>query len=163
MSTPSTPSSASASPPIEQFHIKQITHAEQEKVILFLRKFFFLDEPLNLDVKLLETEPTCKELEAYSIKSIKDGLSLMAVSDSGNIVGVCLNGSANRNDPIEDEEECPNPKFAKILSLLERVDTELDLFGKYPDANKIMIAKILSVDSSWRGRGIAKILFDKTM
>lgn len=157
MSTPSTPTT-----PIEPYSIKPIKQADSESVLNFLRKFFFRDEPLNVDIKLLDTpDATCKELEDYSVKSIKDGLSLMAVSESGKIIGVCLNGCMKREDP-EEEEDCPNPKFAKILKLLGTVDKQADVFGQFPDVDKVMIVKILSVDGSWRGRGIAKELMDRT-
>lgn len=162
MSTPSTPSSANAIPTFNEINLKYITDNDADNVISFLRRFFFQDEPLNVDVKLLEKEPTCKELEEYSLKCIKDGVSVMAVNDNGDIVGVCLNGIVNRNDPIEDEEECKNEKFAKILSLLECVEKEVDIFNKYPEVDKLMILKIISVDSNCRGKGIAKLLCDKT-
>ncbi|XP_017786621.1 PREDICTED: dopamine N-acetyltransferase-like isoform X2 [Nicrophorus vespilloides] len=163
MSTPSTPTTPLSSPPVEPYDIQIITKPDVEKVIGFLRKFFFRDEPLNVNVKLLEgDDATCLELEEFSVKSIKDGLSLMAVSESGKVVGVCLNGAMRRNDVEEDEEDCPNEKFAKILNLLETVDKQADIFGKFPDVNSVMNVKILSVDTTWRGRGIAKQLMDRT-
>lgn len=163
MSTPSTPSSATLTPPIDSIDMKYITDDDSDNVILFLRKFFFKDEPLNVNVKLLEKATTCIELEEYSLKSIKDGVSVMVLNESKEIVGVCLNGISHRNDVIEEEEECKNEKFAKILSLLDHVEKKVDIFGNYPDADKVLIIKIISVDTNCRGRGIAKLLCDKAM
>lgn len=161
MSTPSTPSSTATTPPVDSIQLKFISNNDTENVLLFLRKFFFQDEPLNVNVKLLEAEPTCIELEYYSLQSIKDGVSVMAINETGDIIGVCLNGISARNDVVEDEAECKNEKFAKILALLSHVDKEVNVFGKYEDIDKILIIKIISVDSNCRGRGIAKILCDK--
>lgn len=158
MSSPSTPST----PNLEPFQVKPIDEKDIEPVLAFLNKFFFRDEPLNINIKLMDgPNATCKELEEYSVSSIKDGLSLKVVSESGALVGVCLNGILSRDDPHQ-EEECPNPKFAKILNLLNYVDGQVDVFGKFPDCHKVMSVKIVSVDSSWRGRGLAQELVNKT-
>lgn len=159
-STPSTPTTPQTPEP---FEIKLVNSNDMENVLEFLRRFFFRDEPLNVNIELLTSEDaTCLELEEYSVKCIKDNLSLMAVSESGKIVGVCLNGAQLRDQPHEDEEECPNPKFAKIVNLLETVEKNVDIFSRFVDVNKIICVKILSVDGSWRGRGVAKELMDKT-
>lgn len=85
----------------------------------------------------------------------------MATGPEGEIVGVCLNGIMRRDDP-EEIFVCPNKKFEKILNLLDTVDKQADTFGQFPDVDQIMLVKILSVDGSWRGRGIAKALIDRT-
>ncbi|GLV35327.1 speck [Carabus blaptoides fortunei] len=164
MSAASTPSSTPSTPVTEGYYdIRPIKTDDTDKVIQFLRKFFFRDEPLNIEQNLLETdEDTCPELEGYSIKSMHEGISLMAVAPAGDIVGICLNGVMDRQDPDEEEYECANEKFARILKLLDTVDREADVFGQFPDVNKIISVKILSVDGSWRGKGIAKALMDRT-
>lgn len=63
------------------------------------------------------------------------------------------------SDPSKD---CANPKFAKILGLLHYVSQEADVFGQFPDVQRILNISILSVDSNWRGRGIARALTDAT-
>lgn len=164
MSVPSTPSTPT-SPGPEPYEVKTITENDSEPLLEFLRTFFFKDEPLNVAVKLIEfKDSTCVELEQFSLKSINEGTSLMAVSSSGKIIGVCLNGKLQNDDPKEEEEECPNPKFAKILKLLDYADQEGTqiIAQKYPDVDKVMFVKILSVDGAWRGKGIAKELMDRT-
>lgn len=164
MSVPSTPSTP-ISPAPEPYQVRAITENDTEPLLNFLRQFFFKDEPLNVAVKLIEfKDSTCIELEEYSLKSIKDGTSLMAITDSGNIIGVCLNGKILKDEPEEDEEECPNPKFGKIVKLLNYAGNEGSkiIAQRYPDVEKTMFVKILSVDGAWRGKGIAKELMDKT-
>lgn len=109
---------------------------------------------------------TCPELEEYSAKTITDDMSVMATTSYGQIIGVCLNGIIRRKNLESDEdiegEHCQNKKFYKIIKFLKYVEEESDIFGKYLDCDKVLCVKILSVDCTWRGRGIAKELMDNT-
>jgi GNAT superfamily N-acetyltransferase len=90
----------------------------------------------------------------------------MAVSADGRIVGVILNG---HHDPGHQEEiernadTCTHPRFRNILELLAAVDRASDVFGKFPDIDKLVEVRILSVDTTMRGRGIAKALLEKSV
>lgn len=162
MSVASTPTSTPTTPITGGYEIVKVKKEDAGRAIDFLNRFFFRDEPLNVEKNLLETpEARCPELEEYSVKSIEEGCSLMAIDADGEIVGITVNGVQNKDDP-EEEFYCPNPKFEKILKLLDTVDKQCDIFGQFPDINNVLIVKILSVDSSWRGRGIAKALIDRT-
>ena len=56
------------------YTIVPITKDDTEKVVHFLRKFFFRDEPLNVTIGLLEEpDTTCPELEEYCTSCIPDG------------------------------------------------------------------------------------------
>ena len=90
----------------------------------------------------------------------------MAVSSCGKVVGVVLNGSQEPGHQEEMEkyaDTCPHQRFRKILQLLAAVDRGSDVFGKFPDVDKLVDVRILSVDSEMRGRGIAKALLQKSM
>lgn len=96
---------------------------------------------------------------------ITAGLSLMAVSASGRVIGVVLNGSHEPGHLEEMErcaDTCPNPRFRKILQLLAAVERGSDVFGKFPDVDRLVEVRIVSVDSALRGRGIAKVLLEKS-
>lgn len=110
---------------------------------------------------MLDGEHTCSDLEEFSLKAIKDEVSLLAITDSGNIIGVSLNCLIQRN-AVEEEFIVKDPKFSKILGLLNYVDKEADVFGRCPDVDKVILVEILSVDGSWRGQGIAKKLMNQT-
>jgi GNAT superfamily N-acetyltransferase len=89
----------------------------------------------------------------------------MAVSADGRVVGVALNGSHEPGHLEETErnaDACPHPRFCKILKLLAAVDRASDVFGKFPDVNKLVEVRIISVDTAMRGRGIAKALIEKS-
>lgn len=79
------------------YHIEIINKDDKLRVLKFLRRFFFRDEPLNHCIQLIPEgeDSTCVELENYcSNASLENSLSLMAVSASGAIVGVLLNGES---------------------------------------------------------------------
>lgn len=148
------------------YRIEIITKDDKLRVLKFLRRFFFRDEPLNQSIELIPKgeDSTCLELEEYcSVSSIENNLSLMAVSSSGAIIGILLNG---KMDPPSEEEPayisgCGNPKFKKILRLLHHVDKNVNRDGQFRGLN-ILEIRIISVDSSWRGKGVAKALIEKT-
>ncbi|KAK4886709.1 hypothetical protein RN001_002980 [Aquatica leii] len=155
----------SAMPSKQQYKIKPISEVDSEYVLTHLRKFFFKDEPLNIAINLIENENSrCFELEDYSLKCIKSGLSLMAVTPREEIIGVCLNGTLCENDESEDDEECLNAKMAKIFKLLDYSGEEgtKAVLKKYPEVKKSILVKILSTDSAWRGQGVARKLLDRT-
>ncbi|XP_046664487.1 arylalkylamine N-acetyltransferase 1-like isoform X3 [Homalodisca vitripennis] len=149
------------------YSIVPITNRDSDRVLDLLRRFFFRDEPLNVCVGLLDNpQDTCEELEQYCMESIGDGVSIMAVSPNGNILGVCINGTLTRDEKSSenknDEDECSNPKFRKILKLLSTVYRESNVFKQFPEVDKLLDIRVVSVDDSCRGQGIAKALFDKT-
>lgn len=147
------------------YRIQAVTKDDRERVLNFLRKFFFKDEPLNLYIKLIPDEKsTCVELEEYSLLAMNEDLSFMAVSDNGSIIGVVLNGSMG--PPCDEEPDyitnCANPKFKKILKLLHHVHENSKIADKFPN-QKVLEVGIISVDSNWRGKGVAKALIEKSI
>lgn len=135
----------------------------------------------------------CKELEEYSLKSLSDKCSFKAVNANGEIVGVAMNGivkkpvsiinhiqvlnynQSNMNfivilslkiiqEPFHSyAANCKHPKFKIILSLMEYIDQHFNLFDLYPDINEYLDARILSVNSNYRGSGIAGKLMEHTI
>lgn len=147
----------------DQYTIELITEKDADEVLALLKKFFFKDEPLNTYIQLGE----CKELEEYSLKNIKDGCSYKAVDTKGKIIGVLLNGILKKplidEKPIQHAITCKHPKFKKILSLMDYIDSQFSIFDLYPNADIIIDAKIVSVDENYRGMGIAGRLIEKTL
>lgn len=50
---------------------------------------------------------------------------------------------------------CKHPKFKKILTLMEHIESQFDVFKLYPEVNSFLDGKILSVNENYRGCGIA--------
>jgi hypothetical protein len=60
------------------YKIVHVTPKDTEKVLEHLRRFFFREEPLNIDVKLLgeNGDEDCYELEEYCSQSIPEGIRI---------------------------------------------------------------------------------------
>lgn len=59
-------------------------------------------------------------------------------------------------DVLDDfSEGCQHPRFKKILQLLYKISKESAIFTKLPDVDVVLEVKIISVDSSYRGQGLA--------
>lgn len=146
----------------EFFIIKSIDYDE---VIEHLRWNFFYDEPLNRAVGLcLEKGEGHPELEKQCLATLFDGVSVGAKNSEGNIVGVCLNGFLRPNDiskAKEALEKSEDENFKKIFNILYDTNLKVDLF-KLHDVDVIFEYRILSVDSDYRGRGLAKQLITKS-
>lgn len=155
--TPTTPISP------KEYDIVLATLDDEQDVLNFLREFFFKDEPLNKYLGLIsDASPRCLDLEKFSTKELGNGLNLKAVHN-GKIIGVCLNGLLERGyiNEISDSSSSSG-KFGKITRLLDKVAIESDVFARFPDCDKAMTVKIISVNGAYRGQGIAKELMNKT-
>ncbi|XP_018782683.1 PREDICTED: dopamine N-acetyltransferase isoform X2 [Bactrocera latifrons] len=146
------------------YTVELITEKDKEAVLAMLRKFFFKDEPLNKFLDLGE----CKELEEYTLKCVKDNCSFKAVHNNGDLIGIFLNGLLKRPPPSAQLSEkaadsCQHAKFKKILALFDRIEENFNIFDLYPDIDVMVDGKILSVNSEYRGLGIAGYLTERTL
>ncbi|XP_017476326.1 PREDICTED: dopamine N-acetyltransferase [Rhagoletis zephyria] len=148
---------------LQPYTVELVTENDKDVVLAMLKQFFFKDEPLNSFLNLGD----CKELEEYTIKCIKDNCSYKAVHTNGELIGVFLNGLLKRPPPDEVPEKsadsCQHPKFKKILSLFERIEENFNIFDFYPNIDTILDGKILSVNTEYRGMGIAGRLTERTL
>ncbi|CAH1105016.1 unnamed protein product [Psylliodes chrysocephalus] len=142
--------------------IRTATETDKEPIRLFLRKFFFKDEPMNDSQQLITEENLVNEdLENFVFQSYGKGLDLVAEYE-GKLVGVCLNGIIEKGPDPEEFPCTPGNKFENIARLLEHVEKTVDYFTRYPDIDRFIAIQILSVDASVRGKGIAKKLANRT-
>ncbi|XP_045480645.1 arylalkylamine N-acetyltransferase 1-like isoform X2 [Harmonia axyridis] len=140
--------------------IKLVEDEDKDDVIDLARRFFNRDEPLNEYIGLTGTDGKCPDLEAYILSTLEEGTSVKAVSN-GKLVAFSMNGVVSRHEP--NEKSCvDSEKFQLILDFLLYNTVQCDIFGKYPDIEKAMTVKIISVDPCMRGRGVATRLVDET-
>ncbi|XP_045452224.1 arylalkylamine N-acetyltransferase 1-like [Melitaea cinxia] len=151
------------------YTISLITEQDAVPVMKLVKRFFYLDEPLNRAVGLCtsETDP-CPELDDYCTSSILDGLSFKATDVDGNIVGAMISGECplkeddNGNDLLSQAQRCPNPKFQKILYILARRESGAKLWEKFPHDEKLVEVKVAATDTNWRKKGIMNALTQET-
>lgn len=88
----------------------------------------------------------------------------MAVSETGDIMGVRLNRLKNRNDadsfPYQNCED--SPKYNEWMNINGKVWREVDVFGRYSNVNRLLELKCVAVKHAYRGQGICKALYSKT-
>ncbi|XP_044749262.1 arylalkylamine N-acetyltransferase 1-like isoform X2 [Coccinella septempunctata] len=142
------------------FEVRVIEEEDKSSVIDLARRFFNRDEPLNEYIGLTGPDGKCSDLEAYILSTLEEGTSVKAVAD-GKLVAFSMNGIVGKDDPNE-KSYVDSPKFQMILDFLLYNTVQCDIFGKYPDIDKAMTVKILSVDPCMRGRGVATKLVDET-
>ena len=73
------------------FVFERITTKYYNDVIEHLRKSFFSDEPLNKAVNLCSPGDGHPLLECHSLSTLKDGLSVMALSKDGEVINLKFN------------------------------------------------------------------------
>ncbi|KAG8230552.1 hypothetical protein J437_LFUL010153 [Ladona fulva] len=155
-----------------QYEIVPIQEKDHGRVLAFLRRTFFADEPLNVALGLLEGRtpcpedgrPSCPALEAHCRETLSHGLSLMALS-GGEIVAVTLNGESTPEGSeqlIEEAKHCTDHKFRKVLNLMVYLDEKTNVFQRF-GVDRALEMRILAVDGTWRGRGLATALVRRTL
>lgn len=160
------------------FEVVRLGGKDRSRVCEFLRKFFYHDEPLNVAIGLKAGE-SVPSLVEFSLSTLDEGISVGAVAADGTLIGVCVNGTLTREDDEQgrkewDEEADDVPeditaikdsdaRFNQVRRLLCKVSAEGDVFSHVPaDVDRVFDIFILSVDDSWRGKGIAKKLLDES-
>lgn len=86
-------------------------------------------------------------------------------------MGVIINSITSRDNKekqktcndINDEDQGNSNKFKKFITLFQKIGNESDVLGKFPDVNRIMEIEIVAVNEIFRGQGLCKALFEKTM
>lgn len=134
---------------------------DREEIIQFLYKFFYVEEPLNK--YLLGNYRNCEgngKLRHFSEEELQDP-TLVAVSD-GKIIGVCLNRILIEGEDDSELYTSTNEIRQKFLDFLRYIENQSKFFDYFPDCKKGMTVDLISVDSAFRNKGIAKDLLRNT-
>ncbi|XP_037726858.1 dopamine N-acetyltransferase isoform X1 [Drosophila subpulchrella] len=148
---------------------KMIGPEHCDQVIEHLRHNFFADEPLNKAAGLCQNGSSCAALEDHCAEAIQDRMSVMAVDvkDAGacKIAGVVLNGILKPDDTakaLEKLDSSGDAYFRKIFEMLHKHNLKHNLFEHF-DVESMFDVRILSVDSCYRGQGIANELVKRSV
>lgn len=83
-------------------------------------------------------------------------------------MGVVLNEIQSRDSQEPEPNSCSNNedfdngnKCEKLMAFFQKVKKESDIFGKYPDINRIMEIQVVAVNEAFKGKGLCTALFDK--
>ncbi|XP_072384928.1 arylalkylamine N-acetyltransferase 1-like [Diabrotica undecimpunctata] len=147
------------SPTDKSYKIREVTIADRDAIVDYLRASFFKDEPLNSFLELItEDNPTCETLEEFTVGHIPTGINLVAVHND-QIVGLCLSGPMEKGEQLTFD--CQNEKYNKLVRLLDYAEKQCDPFEIYPNSTKGISVQVISVRKDFTGRGIAAELLQK--
>lgn len=135
--------------------------SDKENIISFLNQFFYNEEPLNKYLKdVYGNYHGNRNVRQFSEEELID--PTVVVAKEKNIIGVCLNRILIKG--IDDSELYLSDNIVrqKLLDFIKYVEDESGYFDYFPDCVKGMTVDLISVDDSYRGRGIAKKLLNKT-
>ncbi|XP_060870316.1 arylalkylamine N-acetyltransferase 1-like [Metopolophium dirhodum] len=146
------------------FNIVPITDNDKQIIQNSLRQYFFHDEPLCVSLELIEERESLIEFENFCTDLIKYGVSFMAISvDTGEMMGAALNSTVCRSNEIKQYgDENKSSKYNDIMVILDKAGRETDVFGQYPNIDRMMELKIITVNEEYRGLGICKALINKS-
>jgi len=144
------------------FEIKTITEEHKDEVLEFLRKYFYVDEPLNRYLNQTSNEPLNVNDRGYtSADSIKAGLSIMAVTPSNQIIGVTINRRYNNESEIS---VCENhTAYIQISKIIDKLEHQIADLAKLKNENKKeMNIRVISVHPEWRNKKVGRALIERS-
>lgn len=146
-----------------EFETRTASQHDQEGIFQHMSNFFFKDEPMCMCFGHEPDDIFYEDLNNFVAELLQEPDNCLILLHKGALVGVALNTLQERDQPVQfTENTIKSRKFQHISNILEHVEKESKLFEKYPNCNKILTITMLSVDTSYRGQGLAKLLVDKT-
>ncbi|RZF35579.1 hypothetical protein LSTR_LSTR005107 [Laodelphax striatellus] len=129
------------------------------EVLDHMRKSFYVNEPLLTALDVIKVGEPQPEMDAYVVETVKEGCSVAALdSKTDKIVGVALNGVMRSSDPdLKEKLDKMNSKVKLIFEMINNSNKHLDLFCRY-GVDEIFEIRLISVDSTYSGKGIAREL-----
>ncbi|XP_055682788.1 arylalkylamine N-acetyltransferase 1-like [Lutzomyia longipalpis] len=143
---------------VAEISYELIKAGEEKEIVEFIRNYFLKDEPLNNSLDLGE----CKELEIFSTESLCENVSFKAVRN-GEILGVMINGIVHKHSEAPHTDFSGHEKFQKIITLSENLEHQCGIFERFPEIERYVDGRIMSVSSQARGLGIAGRLVEETL
>ncbi|KAJ9582978.1 hypothetical protein L9F63_022682 [Diploptera punctata] len=147
----------------EEYDIVPATEGDSERVAEFLRQTFFKYEPLNIAFKA----PPNRPMEAMRfLKYLKEGTSLIAITKSGLLIGLAMNGVSRKTTearvPRSRGLEAFHESYTKISNFVDKVENNMDIW-KITGVESALYLHILAVDPIASGRGIGTKLVKKSI
>lgn len=140
--------------------IRSATNDDKRPISEFMTKFFEPDEPLSKCLGLDKVEESAEDKDGFDGQNLSDPTLVAEIG--GKLIGVCINEIVDRNPQKKDEQKETDSKFDEIHHLLTFVEKESNPFQHFPEASKAMAIQVVCVDGTYRGKGIAKKLIEKT-
>ncbi|CAG9854163.1 unnamed protein product [Phyllotreta striolata] len=140
--------------------IRKVEPADVEPVRRFMKRTFFKDEPICKSLKVVVDDTVDEGVVDYCLRFLGQGLDLVA-EYNGNIVGSsCSNVLIEKGSSLVERPYTLTDKGKIVKDLLEYVE---EMANPFDNANRVFLLNLLSVDPTFRGRGLGKKLLIESM
>lgn len=141
------------------YTVKLVPTEEIPRIVEYLIEFYFTDEPLSKDLNLTANPKAVDFLRRFCTDALKEGISLMATTEHGDIAAVSCNTILRKEQKFHfDEDE----KVMKITKFVLKAIDEANVFEQFPDVNEAIYIAFMSVHPDFRNKGLAKYLIEQT-
>lgn len=148
---------------IDDFEIKIATENERDAILKYVRRYFYLDEPLNKYLNEKRRNALVEiERGRHHGETLKEGLSFIAVSSNNEIIGLTVNTNSKEKASGNIAETHPN--YSIIRKMLNKFEDELySKIRKLNEEEKELEIKIISTHPDWRNKKVGSSLAKETM
>ncbi|XP_037934920.1 dopamine N-acetyltransferase-like [Teleopsis dalmanni] len=143
---------------------KVIKREDYERVLEFLFKYYYPEEPLTIGTEPKEPDPNDIK---FNMGNIKHGACFMALANEGKkeekVAGVVLagpKGATEYEHLCEEAEKLEGTKWGTTIKFLAKIEYDANVFEKY-DITEAYHAHVLAVDSTYRGKSLGSMLLTK--
>lgn len=134
-------------PIVDDIRICTIKPEDRQKVLDFLRIYFYPDEPLTG-----QSDPVHEE---FLVSNIEDGTCLMGVQGHEDNVVVALlagpKGPQEADHLLAAAAKTDSTKWSKIFKFLAGIERDVNVFERY-GVQKVLHGQVMGVHSKQRGK-----------
>lgn len=155
---------ASISTSIDDIEIIPLSSEHRQSVINLLMSSFFIQEPLNAQLKFDIPQELLSWADHLVDQSLRDQCSFVAINQTDsykNIVGLILNGISNHSYQ-EENLVIQSEKLNYIFSLIDQVSNGYDLFQLY-QTDRLFHCDIINVDENQRRQNLSARLISTSL
>ena len=139
------------------------TIKDRDRVLNFLRQNFYNEEPINSAMNN-ESNSLSKADEEHTLELLQEDVSLLAVSNEEELIGICLSGLVTSKVAETMEglaETCGCERFSKLLYFLAFVEHQSNVWSRSGVTCGLSV-QALAVNQAARGHGVGRALLEKT-
>lgn len=141
---------------------KVASSSDYDQVLEFIRSHYYPEEPITIGN---EPREQSVEDEEFSMSSLDEGTTIMAVDGDNEMVGVCISGAIQPNDAekmIEDSKRVKSKKWSEILLLLAYLEHKANVCERF-NVPKSLHMHVMGVHPKVRGQSIGVKLMGRCM
>ncbi|CAK1553212.1 unnamed protein product [Leptosia nina] len=139
------------------YTISPVVSDDVESVLKFLKRTFYLDEPILRAVDYCQTgNDDTHDLDEYCRHSLP-GCSFQAKDEDGNLIGVLVCDRCpvvNPTDCLTALKDCKSPKYKTVIRMQIMREIIAEIWNQYPNDSELIEIKMAATDPKWRNKGV---------